>query len=86
MRTYLKIIYSTAKQVKPHALVIVHAPHPYLAEVLEMIRLNVVNTGQPINPALEHRARVARLACPQAGIETDNWPMPNKAAWRRWVH
>jgi hypothetical protein len=85
MRAFLDELYTGAKTVKPDALVMTHTPHPYLAESLDMIRLNDVNTGQPVNPAMRHRARVARAACPQALIDTDNWPMPNRAAWRDYV-
>jgi hypothetical protein len=36
-------------------------------------------------PALRHRAEVARIARPHAPIDTDNWPVPNRAAWREYV-
>ncbi len=85
MKAYLSILYSEAKKVKPDALIITHTPHPYFTDVVDMIRLNDVNTGAPVNPAMEHRARVARIACPDALIDTDNWPMPHKAAWREYL-
>ena len=44
-----------------------------------------MNTAHPVVAAMQHRARVARLACPRALIDTDNWPMPNRAAWRDYV-
>ncbi len=81
MRAYLDLIYSSARAAKADALVMSHTPHPYLADVVDMIRLNDVNTGGPILAAARHRARVARIACPDALIDTDNWPMPNKQAW-----
>lgn len=82
---YLSVIYDEAKRVKPDALVMAHTPHPYLADVLDMIRLNDVNVATDINKAMIHRARVAAIACPSAVIDTDNWPMPNKEAWRQYV-
>lgn len=85
MRAYLELLYLTAKAAKPDALVMTHTPHPYLADTTDMIRLNDVNIAQPVVPAMRHRARVARLACPHAIIDTDNWPMPNIAAWREYV-
>ncbi len=85
MRAYLELLYRTAKSVKPDALVIAHTPHPYLADVVDMIRLNDVNTGSDVVAQMRHRARVARLACPQALIDTDNWPMVDKAAWRAYL-
>jgi hypothetical protein len=85
MKRYLSVLYDEAKRAKRDALVMSHTPHPYLADVLDMIRLNDVNTAQDINRAMSHRARVARLACPNAVIDTDNWPMPDKRAWRDYL-
>jgi hypothetical protein len=85
MKSYLGQIYTAAKAVKPDALVIAHTPHPYLADVLDMVRLNDINTAHPVPPAMRHRARVAALACPSALIDTDNWPMANRAAWREYT-
>jgi hypothetical protein len=82
MRRYLWIIYDEAKQVKPDALVMAHTPHPYLADVIDMIRLNDIVTEKHVNGAMRHRARIAGIACPDAIIDTDNWPIPNKATWR----
>lgn len=85
MKCYLQILYSEAKQIKPDALLMTHTPHPYLADVLDMIRLNDINIASDISQAMRHRARVAQLACPDAIIDTDNWPMPNRAAWRSYT-
>jgi hypothetical protein len=62
-----------------------HTPHPYLVDVLDMIRLNDMNTGTDIPRAMEHRARVARIACPEAIIDTDNWPISDKGTWRAYL-
>jgi hypothetical protein len=71
-----------------------HTPHPYLADVLDMIRLNDMldltrlddpTAGTDIAGTLALRARVARIACPEALIDTDNWPVRNKAVWREYV-
>ncbi len=85
MRRYLGILYDEAKQVKPDALIITHTPHPYLADIVDMIRLNDINTGSDVLAAMQRRARVARLACPAALIDTDNWPMPDRATWRAYL-
>lgn len=85
MKRYLLILYSEAKQTKPDALVMSHTAHPYLADVLDMIRLNDINIGQDVNRAMTHRARVARIACPEAIIDTDNWPIADKGTWRRYM-
>ncbi|HEV2123840.1 MAG TPA: hypothetical protein VGW38_13835, partial [Chloroflexota bacterium] len=81
----LFILYDEAKRVKRDALVMTHAPNPYFATVTDMIRLNDVNTGAPVVPQMRHRARVARAACPELLIDTDNWPMPNRATWRDYI-
>lgn len=85
MRRYLWIIHDEAKQVKPDALVMTHTPHPYLADVTDMIRLNDVNTGQDVIRTMTHRAQVARAALPDCVIDTDNWPMTNRESWRAYV-
>lgn len=85
MKQYLRILYEEAKSVKSDALVMSHTPHPYLNDVLDMIRLNDINVGKDINKAMIHRAKVAKAACPDAVIDTDNWPMTDKKAWQDYV-
>lgn len=85
MRRYLAIIHEEAHRVKPDALVMTHTPHPYLADVVDMIRLNDINTGTDVNRAMTHRATIAAIACPHAVIDTDNWPITDKTAWRDYV-
>src|SRR5690606_17297622 len=77
MRLYLSILHSEAKATKPDALMMTHTPHPYLADLVDMIRLNDINEGSDVNAAMRHRARVAGIACPDALIDTDNWPIPD---------
>jgi hypothetical protein len=62
-----------------------HTPHPYLADVVDMIRLNDMNVGQDITRAMQHRARIAAIACPDAVIDTDNWPITDRASWRQYL-
>jgi hypothetical protein len=85
MRRYLEIIHDAAKLAKPDALIMTHTPHPYLAGLMDIIRLNDINTNQDICQQMTHRARVAAIACPQALIDMDNWPVQNKAAWRDYL-
>ena len=81
----LEVIYDQAKRTKPEALIMTHTPHPYFADVTDMIRLNDVNTGADVVAQMAHRARVAGAACPQLLIDTDNWPMPDPASFRSYV-
>lgn len=85
MRLYLGILYSEAKSVKSDSLFMTHTPHPYLADQLDMIRLNDINKGSDVNEAMRHRAKVARIACPHALIDTDNWPIPDRSSWRAYL-
>jgi hypothetical protein len=85
MKRYLAILHSEAKQVKRDALIMTHTPHPYLADVVDMIRLNDINTGKDVNQAMTLRARIAGIACPEAVIDTDNWPITNRADWRKYL-
>lgn len=85
MKLYLGILYDQAKKTKDDALIMSHTPHPYLAEVLDMIRLNDINTGKDVNKAMTHRANVASTACPDAVIDTDNWPITDKDTWREYI-
>ena len=62
-----------------------HTPHPYLQDVVDMIRLNDISHGRDINESMTHRARVAAIACPTISIDTDDWPMPDKDAWRAYT-
>jgi hypothetical protein len=94
MKRYLEIVYDEAKRAKPDALVMTHTPHPYLADVVDMIRLNDMLQlellpagliGRNLNASMSLRARVAAAACPQAVIDTDCWPLPDRAAWREYI-
>jgi hypothetical protein len=85
MKEYLRLIYTSAKETREDALVMTHTPHPYLADVADMIRLNDINTGKDTAQAMHHRARVARIACPDLLIDTDNWPVTDRAAWRAYL-
>jgi hypothetical protein len=78
----LAILHDEATRTKPEALIVTHAPHPGFADVTGMLRLNDVDPGPPVVPQMEHRARVAAAACPGTPIDTDDWPMVDRAAWR----
>ena len=85
MRDYLAMVHDTAKHIKKDALIMCHCPHPYLADKLDMIRLNDVNIDRPVCAQMIHRAKVVRAAMPDKLIDTDNWPMPDKQSWLDYV-
>lgn len=81
----LKLLYDATKACKPDALIMTHTPHSAFGDVTDMIRLNDVNGDVDVNAQMRHRARVARAALPHHLIDTDNWPMPSRAAWREYL-
>jgi hypothetical protein len=81
----LETVYAAAKRAKPDALVITHTPHPAFVDVTDMIRLNDIGAGTPVSEQMRERADVARAACPELPIDTDDWRMPNLDEWRRYV-
>lgn len=87
----LRTIEEAAKAAKPDALVICHTMHPSFADVLDMVRLNDVSkrdvTGArvPVVDQMTFRYEIARRILPDHPIDTDQWPMPNRAEWLRYV-
>lgn len=80
-------LYRAAKAAKPDALIINHTIHPAFADTMDMVRLNDVlrydAAGNEVSVAeqLVFRAKIASLTLPDALIDTDQWPMPNKKEW-----
>jgi hypothetical protein len=83
----LAVVYAAAKEAKPDALVITHTPHPSFVDVTDMIRLNDMlrAEGAPIVVQMRYRAEVARAACPELPIDTDDWCIPDLATWREYL-
>ncbi len=87
----LSVVHDGAKQAKPDALIVTHTPHPSFAAVTDMIRLNdMLRLGDPeqpesVVPQMRHRAAVARAACPELLVDTDDWCVPSLAAWREYL-
>ena len=82
----LRIVYEAAKAAKPDALVMTHTPHPAFVDVTDMIRLNDMIGGvQSVVAQMRHRARVAIAACPELLVDTDDWCVPSREAWREYL-
>ena len=64
---------------------ITHTPHPSFVDVTDMIRLNDVIGGVGLVEQMEFRANVVRSACPELPIDTDDWRVPNKREWRKFL-
>lgn len=84
-------LYDGSKAAKADALVVAHAPNPYFADVADMVRLNDMLRLERIRPRtdvvrqMRHRAQVAATACPELLIDTDDWQVPDRAAWRAYA-
>ena len=51
-----------------------------------MLRLNdICSDFRSVVPTMEHRAKVARAACPEWLIDCDNFPLSHLPAWREYV-
>jgi hypothetical protein len=91
LHTLLRTIHDAAKAAKPDALVVCHTMHPSFADVLDMVRLNDVSKRDvhggrvPVVDQLTFRYEVARRILPDHPIDTDQWPMPNRAEWLSYV-
>jgi hypothetical protein len=86
----LRLVYDTAKQVKPDALVVTHTPNPAFLDVTDMIRLNDVLHDHSAEPGyvarhMTYRAGMVRSVLPELGVDTDGWMMPNHAEWRGYL-
>jgi hypothetical protein len=83
----LSTIADAARGAKPDALLIAHAVHPSFADVCSMVRLNDVSKRDPrrrrvpVVDQLAMRHGIASRVLPHHAIDTDQWPMPNRAEW-----
>jgi hypothetical protein len=86
----LALVYAAAKEAKADALLITHTPHPGFVDVTDMVRLNDMIRPEGSDPAalvaqMRYRAEVARAACPELLIDTDDWRAPDRASWRAYL-
>jgi hypothetical protein len=87
----LRVVYAAVKNEKREALVITQTPHPGFVDVADMVRLNDMlrlDDPGPLPPVVDqmrHRAAIARAACPELLIDTDDWAVPNKREWRAYL-
>jgi hypothetical protein len=82
----LTVVYRAAKEAKPDALVITQTPHAAFVDVADMIRLNDMIGGHAsVVPQMTFRANVAQAAVPELLIDTDDWRVPSRRAWREYL-
>jgi hypothetical protein len=91
LRLLLRTIHDAAKAVRPDAFVVAHAPNPGFVDVADAVRLNDLlrlDDADPLLPIVaqaRHRARIARAACPELIVETDDWAIPSRDEWRAFL-
>lgn len=89
LRAILQALQEAALDAKEDCLLVAHAANPYLADLFDVVRLNDIPCPEGIADGvvaeMRHRARIARAACPEALIDTDNWPCPNRQQWAEYV-
>ena len=91
LRRLLDTVADEARRIKPESLLVGHTPNPLIASAVDMLRLNdMLRLDDPdpivdVVPQMRHRATIARAACPDHLIDTDDWCAPNLAGWRAWT-
>lgn len=89
MRQWFVLISDAAREAKPDAVLIAHAANPYLADMIDVLRLNdvagLIDPYASVLPDMRHRARIARAASPYWLLEADNWPTTTRQQWREYV-
>ncbi|MHB1162174.1 MAG: alpha-amylase family protein [Chloroflexota bacterium] len=88
LRVMLEAMRDPALEAKADCLLVAHAANPYLADLADVVRLNDISCPpgvESLASEMRHRARLARAACPEALIDADNWPCPDRKLWREYV-
>jgi hypothetical protein len=86
VRCYLSLLYNTAKEVKPDALLVGQSPNPYLADVQDMVRVSPWSSySESVAAEATFAARMCRVADPDWLIDTNAWPMPSLSAFREYT-
>ncbi len=91
LHALLGLLHTAATSAKPDALLVTHSVHPSFGDVTDMVRLNDLArrdpAGRPVPPVeqLRFRHAVAVHALPGHLVDTDQWPMPDRAAWQDYV-
>jgi hypothetical protein len=87
----LAVVYAAAKDAKPDALLITQTPHPSFVDVADMIRLNDMlrldddGPYPDVVPQMRQRAAIVHAACPELLVDTDDWAVPDKRTWRKYL-
>lgn len=86
IRAYLQAIREPMKRIKQDSLLITHTANPYLADEVDMLRLNDMDGLSPdVLGIMKNRAEIALSCNPNWLIDTDNDLMTCKAMWREYI-
>ncbi|WP_129337649.1 hypothetical protein [Cellulomonas endophytica] len=91
LHALLATLHAAAVAAAPDALVVTHTPHPGFGDVTDMVRLNDVLERDadggvaPHADQLRARAAVVAAVLPDHLVDTDQWPMLDRAQWRAYT-
>ncbi len=85
LHDYLELIYGAAKAAKPDAMIMTHCPHPYFADVTDVLRLNDWAIKVPNIVEQAHYRQQVASNCSDWLINTDNWMMYDINQWREYL-
>jgi hypothetical protein len=72
LKSFMKLVYDTAKSVKPECLINNSCAHPYFAEVTDQCRLHDYSGKQRSAwRVMSYRQKLYRAAMPDVPIDTD---------------
>lgn len=85
LHDYVALVHGAAKAAKPDAMIMTHCPHPYFADVTDVLRLNDWALKRPnIIEQATYRHQIAS-SCSDWLINTDNWPLYDVGQWREYL-
>jgi len=85
LHDYVALVHGAAKAAKPDAMIMTHCPHPYFADVTDVLRLNDWALKRPnIIEQASYRQQIA-VSCSDWLINTDNWPLYDVGQWREYL-
>ena len=86
MYDYMKLIYDTAKAVKPDALINCSPCHPYFANVCDQARLHDYDERRrDCTDDMTRRAEIFAIANPHTLLDTDNAGFNTRRDTMRWL-
>ena len=86
VKAYIENIYFYMKEIKEDSVLITHTANPYLANIVDILRLNdLADTSEDVLEIMSNRATIAKMCNPHWLIDTDNDLMIDKKMWRNYI-